>query len=71
MRSILKVFLVVIAVASILSTSNLAFAKTSVIAVYFPSIASCANHTGGWFVTVTGDDGVSHTYLFCDGGSTP
>lgn len=71
MRANLRVFLVVLIVASILVLTSLAFAKTSVIAVYFPSIAACYNDGGGWFVTVTGDDGVSNTYLYCDGGPLP
>ena len=67
MKTFLRVLLVVLTVASILVVTNLAFAKASVISVYFANVVDC-NGDGGWFVTVTDDDGVSNTYLFCNGG---
>jgi hypothetical protein len=70
MRAILRVLVVVLTVVSVISLSNVAFAKTSVIATYFPNIYDC-DGGGGWFVSVTGDDGVTNTYLFCDGGYIP
>jgi hypothetical protein len=57
----------IIAALALVTASDLAFAKSSVVAAYVPNIVAC-NNAGGWFVTVTGDDGVSNTYLFCDGG---
>jgi hypothetical protein len=68
MKTFLRALLSVLTVSSLLLITNLAFSRASVISVYFMSIANC-DGGGGWYVTVTDDEGVSSTFLFCDGGA--